>query len=434
MEGSASRFLEDRTAEGRPIKVGLVGVGQMGAGIVAQSAHISGIEIVAVADIDASRATRALEHAGLTAARDTDDADKAARVIEEGGVVATRDADMVPLLPVEVVVEATGIPEVGARIGLGAAMAHTHLVSMNVEADVTIGRLLRRLFENSGCVYTLANGDEPIAAAELVDFARTIGLEVVAAGKGKNNPLRQDATPASVAGEAGDKDMNPRMLAAFVDGSKTMVEMAALANAVGFEPDVPGMHGPAANAADLTTVFRPEGEGGILKHTGVVDYVTGDVAPGVFVVVRSDDEAIVADLEYLGMGEGPYFALIRPYHLANLEVPVTIVRAVRDRRPALVPEGHYAEVGATAKRDLKPSDVIEGIGGEEVYGFTWPAAEASERDLVPLGLTEGARVTARVPRGRPLTFDDVDIDESKTLTRAWRMQESIEQLSRARGR
>lgn len=434
MEGSASRFLAERAAEGRPIRVGLVGVGQMGAGIVAQSAHISGIDIVALSDIDTSRATRALDHAGLIAAQETDDADKAAQMIEEGGVVVTSSADMLPALPVEVVVEATGIPEVGARIGLAAAMAHTHLVSMNVEADVTIGRLLRRLFENSGCIYTLANGDEPIAAAELVDFARTIGLEVVAAGKGKNNPLRQDATPASVAGEAGAKEMNPRMLAAFVDGSKTMVEMAALANAVGFELDVPGMHGPAANASDLTAVFRPEDEGGILKHTGVVDYVTGDVAPGVFVVVRSDDDAIVADLRYLGMGQGPYFALIRPYHLANLEVPVTIVRAVRDRRPALVPEGHYAEVGATAKRDLRPGDVIEGIGGEEVFGFTWPAAEAAERELVPLGLTEGARVAAMVTRGRPLTFDDVEIDESKTLTRAWRMQQSFEQLGLAKDR
>jgi predicted homoserine dehydrogenase-like protein len=432
MKGSASQFLAERAHQGRPIRVGLVGVGQMGAGIVAQSSHIPGLEIVALADVDTSRATRALRHIGVTAPAEIDDPDRAAQAIGEGEVVVTTQGEMLPSLPLDVVVEATGIPEVGARVGLAAAMARTHLVSMNVEADVTIGRLLRNLFENSGCIYTLATGDEPIAAGELVDFARTIGLEVIVAGKGKNNPLRQDATPASVADEASAKNMNPRMLAAFVDGSKTMVEMAALANAIGFEPDIPGMHGPRANAADLTSVFKPQADGGILKRTGIVDYVTGDVAPGVFAVVRSEDPAIVADLKYLSMGDGPYFALIRPYHLANLEVPVTIVRVVRDERPALVPEGHHAEVGATAKRDLKPGDTIEGIGGDEVYGFTWPAAEAGERGLVPLGLTEGAKVTSSVARGRPLTFDDVAIDDSKTLTRAWRLQQSIEELGHAR--
>ena len=429
MEGSASQFLADRAREGRPIRVGLVGVGQMGAGIVAQSSHIGGLEIVALADVDTSRVLRAVDHTGAPAPAEIDDPDKAAQVIDEGGSVVTAHAEMLPTLPLDVVVEATGIPEVGARVGLAAAMARTHLVSMNVEADVTIGRLLRRLFENSGCIYTLATGDEPIAAAELVDFSRTIGLDVIVAGKGKNNPLRQDATPASVADEARSKNMNPRMLAAFVDGSKTMVEMAALANAIGFVPDIPGMHGPRANAADLTSVFRPKADGGILTRTGVVDYVTGDVAPGVFAVVRSEDPEIIADLKYLSMGDGPYFALIRPYHLANLEVPVTIVRVVRDGRPALVPDGHHAEVGATAKRDLEPGDVIEGIGGDEVYGFTWSATEASERGLVPLGLTEGARVSSRVSRGQPLTFDDVEIDESKTLTRAWRMQQSVDELS-----
>ena len=259
MEGSASQFLAERARGGRPIRVGLVGVGQMGAGIVAQSAHIEGLEIVALADVDTSRALRALDYIGAQSPAEIDDPDKAAQALGEGRIVVTTHGDLLPTLPLDVVVEATGIPEVGARVGLAAAMARTHLVSMNVEADVTIGRLLRRLFENSGCIYTLATGDEPIAAAELVDFSRTIGLEVVAAGKGKNNPLRQDATAASVADEARAKNMNPRMLAAFVDGSKTMVEMAALANAVGFVPDIPGMHGPRANAAELTSVFRPRG-------------------------------------------------------------------------------------------------------------------------------------------------------------------------------
>jgi predicted homoserine dehydrogenase-like protein len=299
---------------------------------------------------------------------------------------------------------------------------------MNVEADVTIGRYLKRQFDVSGAVYTLAAGDEPCAAWDLVDFARTMGLEVVCAGKGKNNPLRQDATPASVAAEAQRKKMNPRMLAAFVDGTKTMCEMTALANATSFPPDVAGMHGPAADAADLANVFRPQEEGGILSRKGVVDYVTGDVAPGVFAVVYSDDPEIAADLSYLQLGAGPYWALIRPFHLANLEVPISIVRVVRDRHATLAPDRRVAELGARAKRDLQPGDRIDGIGGEQVYGFTWSADDAANMGLVPLGLTEGTTVRKPVTAGDPLTFEDVELDESSILVQLWRLQEHLDRL------
>lgn len=399
----------------------------MGAGIVAQSFHLPGLRIRALADVDPERMRVALGRHQIEPFV-TDEPDDAADAVAEGRTVATRDAEMLPHLPLDVVVEATGIPDVGIRVGLQCARAQTHLISMNVEADVTIGRYLHKELQDAGAVYTLAAGDEPSAAWALVDFARTIGLEVVAAGKGKNNPLRQEATPASVRDEANKKRMNPRMLAAFVDGSKTMCEMAALANATGYPPDRPGMHGPAIDAQQLASVFRPREEGGILSRTGIVDYVTGDVAPGVFVVVHSDDDEIARDLEYLSLGPRPYWALIRPYHLANLEVPMTVVDVVRDGRPTLAPRYRVAEVGAKAKQDLRPGDHIVGIGDEHVYGFTWDARTADELDVVPLGLTEGATVRNKVDAGSPIRLDDLDLDESSLLVDVWRKQREMDRV------
>ena len=425
MKGSSYQYLLDREASGRPIRIGLVGVGQMGAGIVAQSSHIPGLRIVAVADVDTERAGAILERSGLSATSATDDGDAAGQWIEEGKVVITREAELVPTLPLDVVVEATGVPEVGVRVGLAAARAKRNLVSMNVEADVTIGFLLGWLFERAGAVYTIGAGDEPAVAAELVDFSRTIGLEVVAAGKGKNNPLRPGATHSSVMAEARRKGMNPRMLTAFIDGTKTMCEMAALANATGLDIDVAGMHGPDADVADLTTIFRTRDEGGILAQRGIVDYVMGDLAPGVFVVVWSEDPAIVEDLDYLKVGSGPYWSLIRPFHLANLEVPISVVRAIRDARPTLVAEYPIAEVVAVAKRTLDRGEEITGIGGDEVHGLTIRQAEASERNLVPLGLLEGTVVARKIEAGSALTFEHVELDESRVLTRAWRLQQQL---------
>jgi len=427
MKGSASHYLAQRAADGNPIRVGLVGVGQMGAGIVGQSLRVPGIAIAALADTKPERAVAALERIGSDPIV-IEDVAAGTDAIASGRTAVTSQAEMVPSLPVDVVVDATGLPEMGAKIGLAAALAKTHLVTMNLEADVTIGRLLRGLFELSGKVYTIGAGDEPAVAMELVDFCRTIGLDVIAAGKGKNNPLRPAATQDELRAEAIAKRMNPRMLTEFVDGTKTMCEMTALANASGLPIEVPGMHGPQADLADLPLVFRPKAEGGILGRAGVTDYVQGDVAPGVFVVVYSDDPDVVANLDYLKVGPGPYWALTRPFHLANIEIPMSIVKAVRDNRPTLVGEHHMSEVGATTKRPLVPGEVLEGIGGDQVHGYSWPAAPFEERNLVPLGLTFGARVVKHVPAGSPLNLDDVELDESSVLLRAWRLQAHLDTL------
>ena len=217
-------------------------------------------------------------------------------------------------------------------------------------------------------------------------------------GKGKNNPLDRTANPDTMAERARQQQMNPKMLASFVDGTKTMVEMTSLANAVGFVPDIPGAHGPEATRDNLAEVFVPDKDGGILSQSGVVDYARG-IAPGVFVIFTTDHPKLVRDLKYLAMGPGPYWSLYRPYHLTSLETPFTVARMVlwgetisaTDRPPT-------AESVAVAKKDLSAGDTIDGLGGFSVYGFIQTADEARAGDMLPLGLAPGIGAHAGRPR------------------------------------
>jgi predicted homoserine dehydrogenase-like protein len=225
------------------VRVGLVGAGQMGRGFVAQVRRISGMEVVAVADLDLQRATGALQAAGVENVTTGDDLDKLASIVADGGTVAVTDHTMVTALPVDMIIDATGVPEIGAQIALRSLLAGRHVGLLNVETDITVGWLLSRIAAQSGAVYTLCRGDEPAEALKLVEFARDLAFEIVCAGKGKNNPMNPHATPADLADEAKRKRMNPKMLASFVDGSKAMIEMAALANAADLGVSKRGMSG-----------------------------------------------------------------------------------------------------------------------------------------------------------------------------------------------
>ncbi|MBO8141610.1 MAG: NAD(P)-dependent oxidoreductase [Firmicutes bacterium] len=425
--------LRELEEQGCPVRVAVVGAGQMGRGLVAQVAGMRGIRVVAVADVVPGRAVEAHRAAGVPegSIRQPARVSEAAGWVEEGGVLALSSADIALDIPhVDVVVEATGHPEAGARIALEAITRKKHVVMLNAEADATVGRMLYRLARMAGVVYTGAAGDEPAVCYELFEFADGLGFEVVAAGKGKNNPLDVQATPDTVADRARRQGMNPRMLASFVDGSKTMIEMTILANATGLVPDRPGMHGPAGGLDDLVRLFRPQAEGGILSRTGVVDYVRG-VAPGVFVVVRTDQPEVRREMTYLGMGEGPYFLLYRPFHLCSLETPVSIARAALDGRPTIVQRFHRAETVAVAKQPLKAGQRLDGIGGFTVYGRIMPAEQARELGALPLGLAgQGTTVVRDVPAETVLTLDDVQMDEASTLVSLWRLQQSMDETGR----
>jgi predicted homoserine dehydrogenase-like protein len=253
-----------------------------------------------------------------------------------------------------------------------------------------------------------------------------LGFEVIAAGKGKNNPLDRTATPDRLTDEAREKNMSPKMLCSFVDGTKTMVEMTALANATGLIPDVRGMHGPQATLDDLPRIFAPREEGGILSRTGVVEYVLGDVAPGVFVVITTQDPVIAADLRYLRLGPGPRWVLYRPYHLANLEVPLSVARAVLLNEPTICPRPRpVAEAITIAKRDLHAGEQIDGLGGFTVYGSIDRAETAREEGLLPLGLAPGSVLRRDVPQGAPLHLSDVELDKNQMIVALRRMQDRL---------
>lgn len=392
---SYTQRLRQREKEtGRPVRVGLAGAGQMGTGYVAQVQRIAGMEIGAIADVDSSRAAAAYKSAGV----ETDET----RHVVLIDAYALADAD------VDVVVDATGVPDVGAGLSLGALRAGKHVALLNVECDVTIGYLLAAYARTKGKVYTVCRGDEPAEARILVDYARDLAFEVVCTGKGKNNPLNPSATPESLTPEAQSKHMNPKMLCSFVDGSKAMIEMASLANGTGLQVSTRGFHGPAATVPTLAEIYRLKEDGGILDRAGVVDYCTGPVAPGVFVVVRTDDPVVHEEMSYLKMGPGPYFTLYRPYHLASIEAPLSVGEAVLDGTPSISPVAWNAEVGTAAKRDLNPGDALDGIGGSTVYGMAESADVFKEEGLLPLGLVGGARITRTVAKGALLTYDDVE--------------------------
>jgi len=341
--------LETLNREGTPIRVGIVGLGQMGRGFIAQVQRIPGMEVVAAADIHIESALEAFRSVGQEPVEGTNGC--------PGHPTVTNDAlEVTRSESVDVVVEATGIPEVGSRVAFETIQSSKHVVMLNVEADVTVGPILGRMAKSAGVVYTGSAGDEPGAILELYDFARSLGFEVLVAGKGKNNPLDFSATPETLAEEATTKNMNPEMLASFVDGTKTMVEMAAVANATGFVPDVPGMHGPDETVPErLTKLFSLKQEGGILSRYSTVEYVRG-VAPGVFIVVRSEEGPIRETMKYLGQGEGPNHVFYRPYHLTSLETPMSVARAAIQGEPTIVSEAvPTAEVVAVAKGTSKPT-------------------------------------------------------------------------------
>ncbi|MFF5992985.1 NAD(P)H-dependent oxidoreductase [Prauserella flavalba] len=410
---------------GRPVRVGLVGAGQMGLGFVVQASRIAGMEVAAIADIAPERGRQAFAHAGHDHVVAQGSRAELTAAIEAGTPVVTDDAAMLPGLPLDVLVDASGVPEVGARVAFAGLLAGKDVAMLNVECDVTVGLLLARLAAGLGRVYTVCRGDEPVECKALVDYVRDIGFEVVCAGKGKNNPLDPTATPDSVADKAAAKGMNPHMLASFVDGSKTMIEMAALANGADLRVPARGMSGPHCTVEALAETFRPAADGGVLPGPGVVDYCTGPVAPGVFVIGRSEHPVVVEEMAYLSMGKGPYYAFYRPYHLASVEAPLSVAQAVLDRTPSLSPAAWNAEVLAVAKRDLREGETLDGIGGETVYGVTDSAENAKAGDHVPLGLVQGARVLRDVPAGTALTTADVAVDETTTIATLRRLQDRL---------
>jgi predicted homoserine dehydrogenase-like protein len=421
-----ARLLQ-REAEGRPIAMGLVGSGHMGSGLMHVTHAMKGLETRAASDIDVQRPLAAFRAMGIpeeaiavvsTKAQGED-------ALRAGKYVATDNAVLLTQLDgLDAVVEATGLTEVGATVAWSCIQHGKHIIMLNVETDVTVGPILHRLAQKAGCVYTAASGDEPGVCKMLYDFSSTLGFEVVCLGKGKNNAIDFDANPDNSREEAQRRGMNPKMLAAFKDGSKTMVELAAMSNATGLVPDAPGMHGARADVAELNKVFVPREDGGVLSQRGCVDFSTGKVAPGVFCVITSHDGRIRTDMRFLSMGDGPYYTLYRPYHLCNVETPISVAEAVIYGESTIVSKRLVSEVVTIAKRDLRPGEIMGEIGSADILGRIYQHAEAKALRAVPLGLATGGKVVKPIAKGAMLTEDNFAPDADLFVYKLRRLQDA----------
>lgn len=416
--------------DNKHIKVAIVGAGLMGKGMVSQLTLVKGIKPSLIIDRTMEKAVGALTLAGISRedifiAKTLDDINFG---MERNKFVACDNIDLASKANlIDVVVDATGRPNAGAKIAMDAIYNKKHIVMLNVEADAVIGPILGKLAKEAGVVYTGTAGDEPGAVKEIYDFAETSGFEILAIGKGKNNPIDYSVTPASVEEKAKKSGLKPSMLAGFIDGTNTMIEMTVMANATGFVPDIRGGHGPKGGVEDLPKIFSLKEQGGMLSKYKVVDYVRG-IAPGVFAIVTSKLPQVHTQMQFLSMGSGPNYILYRPYHLTSLETPISIARACIFNEPTITPlfDKPVTEVIAVAKKDLKVGDRLDGIGEYTVYGTIDVYEIAKEENLVPIGLIDKNTIVKRdIKKGEYITYDMVELDTSTDIYKLRKRQEQL---------
>lgn len=420
-----------------PIQVGIIGAGFFGSKLATQVERVRGMTTSAIADIDESTARKTFNELGVPEqdVRVIDDEQDLAATLNEVGRAITTDGTLLARSDVDIVVEATGIPEVGAEHAYEALNSGNDVVMVTVEADTVVGPELQELAERRDAIYSLAYGDQPALIVELCDWAKTVGLDIVAAGKGVASAEEyRYGTPDDVFERMGFEmtfveghDLNPQMYNSFLDGTKVAVEMCAVANATGLAPDVSGMHLPTAGIPEIPKKLRPKSDGGVLNQQGIVDtvyslqsdgsMVSQDISYGVFVVTTTPDEGVREYFDeisgsgmYVSNG-GKYQVFYRPHHLPGTETTVSIANVTLRGEPTGNPSGRVAEVVGAAKRDLDAGERLDGGGGYTVYGLLVDAERAERRDYVPFELLEGTTLKNDVSRDDVITFDDVNVDE-----------------------
>jgi predicted homoserine dehydrogenase-like protein len=431
------RLLSERAEAGRPVRVGVIGCGKFGTMFLAQARLTPGLHVLAVADLNPERARRSLQGAGWPDEQFA--AGDLARALADGTTHLTDDAAaLIAASGLDVLVEATGDPRAGLRHALAAIEHGRHLVMVNVEADVLVGPVLAERARKAGLVYSLAYGDQPALICELVDWARASGFTVVCAGKGtRYMPHFHQSTPATVwshygitPAQAEAAGMNPKMFNSFIDGTKSAIEMAAVANATGLTPQSGGLGFPPCGTDDLAYVLRPRAQGGQLEHEGTVEVVSDqerDGRPvqrhlrwGVYVTFGAPTDYAKACFAQYGLTVDPsgrIAALYRPIHMIGLELGISIASAALRGDPTGCPRGFRADVIATAKRDLAVGEMLDGEGGETVWGSLVPAKTSIAEQGLPIGLAHGVALTRPVAAGERLSLDDVAIDRSEQALR-----------------
>ncbi len=329
----------------------------------------------------------------------------------------------------DIVTDSTWSPAIGAEVANACIEHGKDIVLVNIEADVTVGHILKKNAAEAGVLYSVSSGDEPGCLMELYDYVVSLGYEVITIGKGKNNPLNTAATPDLVAESAAKANKDPVQVASYVDGTKTMFEMTCAANATGCKPMQRGMTGPEASFENVSEIFALEEDGGISKFPGNIDFVQGpSMAGGVFVTVKVDDKRIQDDLNYLKVGSGKYFTFFRHYHLWFLEASISIAQAYLNRQVWLAPQDvPIADVMTVAKKDLKVGEILERFGGYTNYGVMELAESARKLNALPVGLCPGAKIIKPVQAGEIVTWADVALDEESTVVKLRREQDTLYQ-------
>ena len=405
--------LERREREGNPIRVGMVGAGYMGRGIALQIlSSIRGMRLVAIANRSVREAQRAYQEAGADSSVHVDSLGELEDRISKGGYSVTGDATLVCRASgIDALIEATGEIEYGARIVVDAVNHGKHVVLMNAELDATLGPILKVYADRAGVVITNTDGDEPGVAMNLYRFVKTIGYRPVLAGnlKGFYDPHR---TPTTQKEFADRHQQKPKMITSFVDGTKLSMELTVLANATGFRVGKRGMYGPRCSHVKEALDHYPEDR---LLDGGLVDYLLGaEPGTGAFVVGYNENPMQKQYMKYFKMGEGPFYVFYTPFHLPHLEIPLTVARAVLFRDATVTPLGApVCDVVTMAKRNLKAGEIIDGIGGFTCYGMI-DNAEVSRTDkLLPMGLSEGCRLTRDNLIDQPISYQDVELPSGR---------------------
>lgn len=437
-------LLTRRAADAGPIRVGVIGAGKFAAMFFTQVLHTPEMHVVGVADLDVDKARTALARTGWPEQRYS--ASSFAEALRTGSTYVSDNAEELIAVPgLEVILEITGNPVAGARHAELAISAGRHVIMVNVEADCLLGPVLAEKARQAGVIYSMAYGDQPALISELVDWCRTAGFEVIAAGKGtKYLPEYTASTPDTVwdhygftAEQRATGDYNPKMFNSFVDGTKSAIEMAAVANATGLVPQDEGLRFPPVGTGDLATVLRPRDAGGELSRRGTVEVISSlhrdgrplddDLRWGVYVTFEARTDYAKQCFGEYGMRTDPsgrYSALYRPYHLIGLELGISLVSAVLRGEPTGTARDFHGDVVSVAKRDLRAGDILDGEGGYTVRGVLTPAAASLARHALPMGLAGGVRLRNDVAAGTTLTYDDVVLDETATAVRLRRQLEN----------
>jgi predicted homoserine dehydrogenase-like protein len=436
-------MLKERAAAGKPVRIGQIGAGKFGTMFLAQCRVTTGMHLVGLADLLPARAKERLTGVQWPAARI--DASSAGEALKTGKTWITDDSMALIECPeIEVIIEVTGDPAVGIRHALAAINHGKHVVMVNVEADALAGPLLAKRAREKGVVYSMAWGDQPALVAEHVDWARACGFKVVAAGKGtRYHPTYHRSTPDTVWDILNQylvihnkAHINPKMFNSFVDGTKSGIEMTAICNATGLQSQTDGLSFPPASRFEHAEVCKPKADGGVLEKKGVTEvtsslYRDGKDVPhnlvmGTYVVIESDSEyaeKCFREYSMLPDKSGKYAALYRPIHMIGLELGLSVASAALRREPTGSAFCFNSDVVATAKRNLKKGELLDGEGGFCVWGKQTPAAMSLKEGYLPLGLSHNVKLLVDVKEGQRLKWSDVAID---TADAAYRFRREME--------